>query len=194
MAFKLDISPELRARIDAEAQEMQRIFALPDRWLAVHLLKLCRQIRNNSAKYSQRGDHDTYNSALLWDVIPEVARRLGAPIQADESMNREIRIAQGQALRDYVAACMANVSVGYLKDSRTGDLVEPIDILFRESANGNPVLVALDRLVPPTPASTDAAARRLREISNVRGHEETGAWHPSLNEEPPAPAVSGMAI
>jgi len=177
------IAPELRSRIEAERNEILRIYALPDRWLAAELLRLTRSIRE-ATSYAERPETDTYNSTVLWDVIPEIARRLGATIQQNESTNWRFRSLEGEKFREYVAVCIANVGTGYLKDARLSTGIDPVAILFREVANGNPIIIGLDRLVPPGNNSIDHAARHIREISRTRGHEVVSSWSPMLNNEP----------
>lgn len=159
--------------------EIRRLHALPDRFLAEELLRLCRGIRK---ALPSRDGRDGYNGAVLWDVVPEVAYRLGARLELNESTEFDLKRAVGQDFRDYVAICMVNVARSYMSEAETDGVRDPLDILFHDAANGNPVAMALDRLVPPTPHSTDRFARTVREVSRNRGMEETGVWSPALNE------------
>lgn len=192
MAFKLKLSDELQAKIDAEAREIGRIYALPDRWLAAELIRLTRLVRSRTPYAARRPENDTYNSTLLWDVIPEVARRLGAPIELNESADANIRRSEGEVFREFVAACVTNASIGYLKDAERGELLDPVAILFHSFHNGNPIAVALDRIVPPTPESQDAFSRGVREVSHARGHGELCAWEPRLQEQSEARNALGF--
>lgn len=161
--------------------EIDRIFALSDRWLGEEILRLCREIR--ALAVPTRHEEAGYNSFVLWDLIPEVAYRLGCRLMVNESTDFDAKRASGQDFRDLVAMCMVNVATGYLSEAETNLARNPIDILFRDAANGNPVAFALDRLVAPTLTSTDRFARSIREVSRTRGFEETGKWSPGLNRK-----------
>lgn len=165
---------------------MERLYLLADRWLAAELLRLARSIRN-STKYSSRsGDTDTYNSVLLWDVIPEVAHRLGAPLDLNESADQGIRRLESEMFRDFVATCLGNVATSYMAEAKTGKLLEPVSVLFHSVPNGNPIAFALDRLVPPSPTCLDRLASEIRNVSVARGLEEQAAWTPSMQHYPRA--------
>lgn len=184
MAFKLVLSPELREKIDAEAREIERIYGLPDRWLAEELLRLVRAVRSRTEYASRRPDSDTYNSTLLWDVIPEVARRLGGRLGLNESADADIRRSEGEAFRNFVSICITNVSTGYLSEASRGELLDPVSILFHSFYNGNPVAIALDRVVPPAPDSGDFLAKEMFTVSERRGHEPAPSWRPEFQETP----------
>lgn len=175
-------SPDQVRRVEAQSAEMRRIHALPDRWLAAELLRLARRIRS-ATTYAARAEHDTYNSSMLWDVIPELARRLGAEIQPNESLDARLRRLNGDELRMFVGICNANVARGYMKEANDDSDLNELDILFHETANGNPIIMALDRIAPPTPDSTDPAATHLRHVSSIRGHAETPTWHPRISQK-----------
>ena len=171
----------VRRRIEAEAREARRLHALPDRWLANETLKLARTVRAGL----DPGREDGYNGLLLWDVMPEIARRLGASIQANEVLDHEVRNCTSERLRELAALCYRNIGRQYLSDAARGDLdLCPVAFLTREPANGNPVAIALDRAAPPGPDATDFLARHLAGVSAFRGHPRTPSWHPGLQGDP----------
>lgn len=192
MAFKLPISEELRQRIDAEHREMERLFALPDRWLAAELLRLVRDIRGRTKYAARSADTDTYNSVLLWDVIPELARRLGATLELNESTDYSITRLEGEMFRDFVASCLGNVSTSYMAQAKTGRLLEPVSVLFHSVPNGNPVAMALDRLVPPSPDCLDRLSQEIRSVSLARGLDGQSSWTPEMQHYPRAQLRSAM--
>jgi hypothetical protein len=183
MAFKVKLRPELVAQLEAESREMTRLYRLGDRWLAEELLRLTRQIRSRTAYASRTPDADSYNTTLLWDVIPEVAYRLGGRLELNEATNYDLKVAQGDEFRQLVAAYVCNCSSMYFREALTGAVLEPVEVLFHNYWNGCPIVMALDRVAPPGPDSDDQLASELREISKRRGHAETASWHPDLQED-----------
>jgi hypothetical protein len=184
MAFKLNLSPELRARVEAESREIERLFGLEDRWLAAELLRLARTIRERTQYGARSGEHDTYNSALLWDVIPEVAYRLGGRLMLNEATDYDLKVAQGVDFRNHVAIYLKNVATCYFRDADRGEQLEPVAILFREAWNGNPIVMALDRITPPDLEAADILAQDMVSMARTRGHVPTGRWHPSMQKKP----------
>jgi hypothetical protein len=78
MAFKLNLTPAQRARIQAERSFAQACYAADDIWLGRAILKLATDIRDaypNLFPWERRGDG--YSGALVWEIAPEIARRLG---------------------------------------------------------------------------------------------------------------------
>ncbi len=134
----------------AESREVKRLGGLSDRWLANELLRLARRVR---ADLPADGG-DGYVGMLLWDVVPEVARRLGAPLLPTESIDHELRVARGDGLRAAVAACLRNVGPHLLRAAmRPDEPFCPVALLTRPPGEGNPVTMGLDRvagLAPPT--------------------------------------------
>jgi hypothetical protein len=178
----------VRRRIAAGAAEAARLHALPDRWLANEILRMARDIRGKVPEASNPGERG-YNVLLLWDVIPEIARRLGAPLIPNESTDYDTRTSDDARLREIASYCYQNADRNYLREAMRPDAALcPVDFLTREAANGNPVAIALDRVAPPVPGSKDILATHLRSISARRGHPETAGWHPGLQRDP-APAA-----
>jgi len=180
--FRIKLSPETQARLDAERAEIARLFTLPDSELGGEILRYARVIRDRCGIGGPDPDKDTYNTTLLNSVVPEVARRLGAGLGPDEVPRDELAALDGQAFRDYVAVCLVNVSRMHYRDADRDELLGPVSVLFHDYHNGCPVAFALDRLVPPTPESDDPVARGLREVSANRGFDPVPAWTPELQE------------
>ncbi len=183
--FLASMPPEkaapLRRRIAAHAAEMERLHGLPDRWLGEAVLKLARQIRSEVPDMaSQTPDRRTTNGYLLWDAIPEMARRLGCAVTLNEA-GGGIRGASAWDLRLAVGHSMWGLSGGYLSEAARpeADLC-PVGLLTREVANGSPIAILLDRVAPPAPGADDRCARHVREISTYRGLEPREAWDPTM--------------
>lgn len=74
------------------------------------------------------------------------------------------------------------------RECQTGQTVA-VAILFNNVINGNPVAFAVDRIHPAAPEGKDQddfIARKIRLISERRGHEKTAEWHPGLLDDSPA--------
>jgi hypothetical protein len=60
------------------AREMERLRRLPDRWLAEERLRLARAARDAYPRELGNPSTMAYAPMPVWNVIPEIARRLGA--------------------------------------------------------------------------------------------------------------------
>lgn len=170
--FKNILSPETRARLEAEEQEALRLYGLGDRWLADALLKLAR-----SARLGMRwGPHDpVYDSTFVWHVIPEIAKRLGAQnFLPEERGDYRIKAATDAELRERAMGCISH------SDPFRNIANARWTMLLREPANGNPVVYAVDRLCPGDLSQPDTLVKRLREIAGYRGVEYDGRWTPAM--------------
>lgn len=166
---------------------MKRLYGLNDRWLAEELLRLVRRVRQEHPdKLGTRG-FDPFDKWLVWDVAPEVARRLGARnLLAAESLDWRVRAADGPKLRGIVGCCFALCSMRVLVDVSPHPTAAYL--LSCDVADGNPVSMAWDRLCPAPPVgedSGDIVARRLRAVSRERGLDETAEWSPRLQHWKP---------
>lgn len=188
MSFEMLLSPEQRAHLRAVKIEIERLFGLPDRWLAEELL---RQVRECRAFYSEKlGDplgHD-YDINFVWHVVPEIARRLGASrLQPNERVYGGL---SDEDLRQVTGITLQNLTMqlwsvqARLACRRSGSEIVgfiPGEILCHCVQNGNPVAFAMDRICPASSLSDDLTARLVREVSRVRGHNETPHWNPGLS-------------
>ncbi|WP_305910558.1 hypothetical protein Q9L42_020585 (plasmid) [Methylomarinum sp. Ch1-1] len=182
MTFKQlwPLSPKAKERRKWSQAEMIRIFALPDRWLAQEILRLCRQARTDQP---ERFDLRimNYDIALVTNVAPEVAKRLGAnKFTQNERLDVDVIRLSNQRLRDYVGNCLSNCSLRTSEDNKTRPSAWAL--LTREVYFGNPVMIGMDRLASPEASIStyDIAARRMLEISSVRGLDPTWRWTPEF--------------
>jgi hypothetical protein len=74
--FKISLPEEARAQLERERQEIERLFHLTDRVLGETLLTLARACRTKLPD-KLKPNSISYESGLVWDLIPEIAKRLG---------------------------------------------------------------------------------------------------------------------
>ena len=194
------MTPNQMARIAATRDEMARLHALPDRWLAEALLRMAREARSSHPDLRDPFG-DTYSPAFLWQAVPEAARRLGGKLSPNEAADPSYRTMPDAEFRAMLGIYLKNVSLSRYADPAGRDRARPsaMDLLGHEFVNGNPVAMAADRICPPPPPGDDRGdwiARHTREISRTRGHGETAEWHPGIlgraepeEAEVPAPSV-----
>lgn len=187
--FRKFLSPKALARLDARHAEIERLYGLGDRWLARELVGLARRVRDIYPDDLGQAQHlrgGTYDTTYVWDLIPEIAARLGHQDFVTGERSAEIRALDGKDLRDWVGMTMQWLSHRPEKDEHLARGVHPWDLLTTTFVNGNPVVIALDRVAPPTPESDDWCARHMREIARYRGFEDVSAWFPEFNSRPAA--------
>jgi hypothetical protein len=90
-----DRRERLRRQIDAERGETARLYGLSDRWLGEAVLALARKVRAEIPKYGAPNPYGSYNDHLVWQVIPELARRVGCQTQPNEATDPNLRRATG---------------------------------------------------------------------------------------------------
>lgn len=183
--FSRLLPPEVAARLERSRIRVERLYALPDRWLGREIAGMARRVRASVPELaSPAAEGDGYSKHMLWDVVPEIARRLGEPLLPNESADVGLRTAGEIELRRDVSTIMSNVSSVRLMQLVPEDLQDDLHMLLLDAVNGNPVAVALDRVAPPGPDADDRIARHVREVSGNRGHEPTSSWHPALQRAP----------
>jgi len=186
--FRKFLSPEALARLDARRAEIERLYGLGDRWLARELVGLARRVRDIYPDDLGQAQHlrgGTYDTTYVWDLILEIAARLGHQDFVPGERRAEIRALDGKELREWVGTTMKWLSSRPEEDPHLQRGIHPWDLLTTTFVNGNPVVFALDRVAPPTPASEDWCAIHMREIARYRGFGEVAAWFPGFNERRP---------
>lgn len=201
MAFKIRdlLTPQQRLRLDRTRDELARIHGLPDRWLAEELLRLARATRQAHPDKLADPHGVTYEPNFVWQVVPEVARRLGATrLLPNEATSADVKTVSDAELRRMVGVYLQNTVLDRWDLKKDSDTPGPGEILGHNLANGNPVAMAADRLAPAPEAGHDRddwIARHTREISRRRGHEETPYWSPELQGSPaPGPEEDGAPV
>lgn len=168
--------------------EAVRLFQLGDRWLAQALLMLSRAARR--AAPALRPDDVRLDSRLVWDIAPEIARRLGArqfqPLEAHGDFAR----LSLHNLRSRLDESLC--STGHYRKSGLAWA-----LLTLQPEMGNVVAFAMDRLCAETgeiPDDTsDRLCRRVAMACFAQGLAFATAWHPGhglrqacrLSLEPP---------
>jgi len=198
MPFKTLISQEARARIDFTQREMARLYGLSDLWLGAALLRLARQARQAMPKLLGDSCQPVYDATFVWHLVPNIAKRLGASsLQFNENRREDIILSEGQEFRELVGSYLKNLSMGWCQREHPIDRPTACEILGHDLANGNPVAMAIDRLVPAPVderGRSDWIARHLREISAIRGFEATPHWSPKLQGKSQRVAGSGLSL
>jgi hypothetical protein len=164
--LKKFLSEEARRSLETVEAEVSRLHELTDQWLAAALLKHARKAQIDLPMLSNY--EKTYDSRLIWSLIPELCRRLGTVRIHPAEYDHEIRILTNYKLRIRIGHTLANVG-----RARS----EPWRLLTREAANGNPVVSAIDRLCPGTMGDRDdPLVLRLTEVAHSRGTIFKGVW------------------
>ncbi|PNG50151.1 MULTISPECIES: hypothetical protein [unclassified Variovorax] len=167
--FRMHLSEECRSRLDQEASEANRLYRLTNQWLASALLKLAREARKST---TLRPDDCTYDSSLVWGVVPELARRLGRVKLEVAEIDWEVRDLTNYELRCRIGATLGNVA----ERSSAAWL-----LLTRTPVNGNPVAYGADRLQPGVVGDRqDRLTCAIAEVARCRGVAYSGVWSPAL--------------
>lgn len=170
MDFRKFLSPETLERMDAERAELARLYRLHDAWLAKALLQLARAAQAASPEMTP--DRGTYDSTLIWGIVPEIARRLGVIKLTTNEIDWEIRELSDYELRVTTGHALRNI--GWKMDAGW-------NMLTREACNGNPVVFAVDRLCPGRMGdANDPLAITLASIASARGTAYEGVWTPAI--------------
>jgi hypothetical protein len=180
--FSKFLSPEAIARGNAEREELIRMWRLSDRFLAADLL---RKVREARFMYPKVFDLDpngwsTYEKSFVWDLVPEIAARLGETAFQPNERKAEVRACSDIELRDWVGLSLNHM--GMIREAwiEKYPILNPWLMLTHSVPNGNPVLFAMDRVSPPTQESQDWGAKHVREIARNRGFGDVSAWSPML--------------
>lgn len=162
--------------------EVERLYGLSNRWLAQALLTLSRTARR--AAPALRPDDTRLDSRLVWDIAPEIARRLGAtrflPLEAHADF---ARMSLGN-LRSRLADCL-----GFTGSYRNSGLAWALLTLPAEK--GNVVACALDRLCVLegfAPDDTcDMLCRSVATACLLQRKRQSTVWRPDIGLEAAEP-------
>lgn len=183
--FETMLSANQRAQIANTNRELARLYGLTDRWLAAWLLDTARFLRRRNPERLGDPNSVVYEPNFLWQLLPEIAKRLGATRLDPNEATRYASLSHA-GLRELAGVYLANVSEYQLGHEYDRDAThpDPAELVTHEIVHGNPVAFAIDRLCPPaerTPDRPDYIAARLREVTARRGHGIHEAWHPALS-------------
>jgi hypothetical protein len=184
MDLSLVMSKEAAERLAKLDDELNRLYSLPDRWLARELLSHARAARDighdifgREAKLENR-----YQAELVWDVIPEIAYRLGESSFLKGERGGDIRGLTNVQLRERACEQLhaQPLLVAFASNLHRG--MNVYRLLTRHPAVGNPVLFALDRFAPADRDNPDWASRSIWSSFAARGIDDVYEWNPELEE------------
>jgi hypothetical protein len=184
--FRSMLSPETVRHMEVVDAEVERIYRLTDRFLGRHLLKLARQAQQENPQYLGTPDHLTYAPTFIWEVVAEIAKRLGEAPNRNEARDRRVQTATPRQLRELAGTFLKNSDLAYGLEHRGWDKENPekvfaIKLFMREPVHGNPVAFALDRICEPAPAHDDRRdyiARSIREAGRYVDGVQVDRWSP----------------
>jgi hypothetical protein len=137
--------------------ECSRLATLDDGALAGLVAEYAREARLLYPALLARStrEMDTYTTAMFWDVIPELAYRLGGVERIEGECRDDVRSADDGAMIQWVDHCMRWVpSIPQGAIERDDATVDPWQLL-RWTGAGNPMRIALSRLMPGMAADID---------------------------------------
>ena len=193
------LSEATQIRLGLMSKEIDRIYSLPDRWLAEELLRLCRRAREEAPEKLKDPTAQTYEAVLVWHLVPEIAKKLGATrFETNEAQYANFKDISAEELRAHASNFLSHTNLDKLAPSQMKP--SACEILNHEPANGNPIAMAVDRIAPVLEAASTRGewlSAHIRQVSRMRGHDETPHWSPSMMEKPaprvdeePAPGMS----
>jgi hypothetical protein len=165
------------------ADEIARLFHLPDRFLGRFIVGAARTARTARAARTDAFAHHRvprelrHAAALVWDIGPEIARRLGETDLRSGEVRPQVRAVSDANLRLWTWTCFRKTAATFV-NSKTG-CFDAWRLLLNDPSDGNPLFVALDRLAPPENAQDDICARYIaaRDRNRGRGDART-MWSP----------------
>lgn len=168
MSFEKLISVKTRARLNKLRTELNRLVQLPNQELAAELCTLLADARGELP--AAQPNQPVYESSFLWHVLPEVIARLS---NDQPQQPTGLSTLSNQSFRHMAGQCLMNLS-RYSNGWAWA-------LLTNEACNGNPVVMALDRICPGDLADPgDIITCRIKEIARIRGTAYTGVWTPAV--------------
>lgn len=169
--FVFPLSAEARVRIEQDRREAQRLYGLGNAWLAATLLAAAREAQ--AASPERAPGECTYDARLIWEIVPELARRLGVVKLTTNEIDWEIRELSDYELRVRAGHTLKNISYSTAPGWR---------LLTRDIAHGNAIVYAVDRLCPGRMGDReDPIVRNLTELAACRCRPYSGVWTPEIS-------------
>lgn len=165
-------------------EEVTRLFHLSDRFLGRAIIgtaRTARSFREDGFAHHAVPLQLRHAAALVWDIGPEIARRLGETDIRPGEIRTQVRAASDGDLRHWTWRCLQRTATIFIApDSDHGGSFDAWKLLLNDPSNGNPLFVALDRLAPPENTQDDICARYIaaRDRSRGWGNGRT-MWAPS---------------
>lgn len=167
--FEKLLSPQARAMLARRKEDTRNCFSMTDVDLAQRLLVLAKEARE------ERPDLDmelrSYDTVLLSVVLPELATRLGLTVAS--AREERYRSMDARAFRHVVGIILRNSS------RYAGDYAWKF--IVNEAINGNPIVIALDRICPGDLMDRDdMLTHEIANIAHMRGKPFNGVWTPAM--------------
>lgn len=199
MAFKFPLSASTRNRLDHEKALLARMHdrdTTSDLNLGIAILGMTRKLRqayiSAGRASSIQQDYPVYDGTLVWNVLPDLAYRLGITdksrfLPGERAIGETVLTLNGADYRRYVWSVLRNSNLRGLVD-HDANTAHTASLLTREAINGNPVEISLQRLYPAEqfyvrtktvhPGNTDPADD-ITEPARMRGLPPTTlSWSP----------------
>lgn len=169
-----------RSRPDDYRREAERLYRLPDRWLAEELLKLAKRALEENPN-PERGNRLT--TRVLTQTIPEIARRLGAKVPG-HMLRHDLANMSPAAFRREVAgdATLEVFDSGLPVDALVAPGLSAVALLDLETIAGNPIATALDRICPPDELNPDILASITLGSSMLYCDRTFASWTPDVRQ------------
>jgi hypothetical protein len=181
--YRTVMNRETIGRIANRNAELARLFDLPDRWLARELLSHARAARDIGREIFgfEVKRHDRYQSELVWDIIPEIAARLGETSFFPGERGGEAKRASDAELRHMACEQLYSRPLLLAFSARPHRGLNVYALLTNWPSAGNPVVFALDRFAPADRADPDWAARAVNQVARSIGYgDDVMEWHPDF--------------
>lgn len=186
----MPLTKDQKTKIRITSEMINAFYAMPDAALGKSLVDLSEKAwLEIESKYGSIEEsritkihRDTYLGGLIFDIIPAIAARLGyqVPGFSKKEEYNGLSIKTDQDFRLLAINVLKNSpanSIPQLKDRPTA-----FQLLNHNIANGNPVMIALDRIIKPLPNNRqDWAACYIREAAHFRGlGDQIDTWSPNM--------------
>ena len=142
--------------------------------MGADLLRKARSIRANMPDDICGPGAGTIESRLIWEIIPELAHRLGTPHIVIGEASSCLRGLDAFDLRLVVTQALNG-----LPKAPEYDCHENWSLITRDVCSGNIVAIALDRVAPPSIAG-DWISASIDRVCNDLGIQARLAWEPQL--------------
>jgi hypothetical protein len=171
---------QITSRPEDYRREVERLYRLPNRWLAEELLRLARRALDENPN-PERGAW--LISEALTGHIPELARRLGAKVPG-HMLRHNLANMSAANLRHELSA---GVGLGNLCSGLpVGEVVTPglsaVALLDIDPLEGNPIATALDRIWMPENPESDLIASSNLEFSALYCDRVFSSWSPEVRQ------------
>ncbi|MCS4088820.1 hypothetical protein [Rhizobium sp. BK176] len=177
--FKQLMSPRSREMQEAKHSEIERLYGLPDRWLARELVTLSRHVVRTVPGRCMPGSS---TAALLFEAIPEIAARLGETTFLQGERSNRVRQMDGRELREFLSAAIKRDPVIWqILDDYPVRGCNAYSIIANDASNGNPVVFGIDRFAEPDIENLDRLAWEVYIVSGNRGHDCAFGWRPEFS-------------